>query len=163
MQSFYEKLQGSTLMLFPRKTIWRPKAPQRVSFFVWTAARRKILTTKNLIKIFFSMVSCVVCAIVARRLWITSWFIVTWLSSYGALFLGCLGFSGFYRKTFLIYYVGGEVVDQLRISEILSLYVWCGLNGGNEIGIFLKRWSASLLKYKHPSLILYSLLHRVNS
>ena len=30
MRSFYEKLQGSALMLFPWKTIWRPKDPQRV-------------------------------------------------------------------------------------------------------------------------------------
>ena len=32
------------------------------------------------------------------RLWITSWFVVAYILSYGVLSLGCLGFSGFYRK-----------------------------------------------------------------
>ena len=38
----------------------------------------------------------------------------------------------------------------------LSLYVWCGLYGGNEIGVFLKMWSACLLKYMYPSLVLFT-------
>ena len=44
-------------MSFPRKAIWRVKAPWRVSFFGWTAALLKILTCENLIKRGYSMVS----------------------------------------------------------------------------------------------------------
>jgi hypothetical protein len=29
---------------FPWKSIWKSKAPSRVAFFAWTAARSKILT-----------------------------------------------------------------------------------------------------------------------
>ena len=62
VRSFYEKLRGLAPMPFPWKAIWMTKAPQRVSFFVWTAAREKTLTCENLIKIGFSMVSrCCMC------------------------------------------------------------------------------------------------------
>uniref|UniRef100_A0A7N2KUK5 Reverse transcriptase zinc-binding domain-containing protein n=1 Tax=Quercus lobata TaxID=97700 RepID=A0A7N2KUK5_QUELO len=50
VRSFYEFLWSSPSMSFPWKAIWRTKAPRRVSFFVWTAARGEILTCKNLIK-----------------------------------------------------------------------------------------------------------------
>ena len=43
--------------------------------------------------------SGVVCAIVEGRLWITSWFIVVWLSSCGVVYSGCLGLSGFHQRS----------------------------------------------------------------
>ena len=62
MRSLYEKLRGLALMPFSWKAIWRNKAPQRVSFFVWTATQEKIPICENLIKIGFSMVSrCCMC------------------------------------------------------------------------------------------------------
>ena len=44
IRSFYYKLRGPLPIIFPWKCIWKVKAPQRVSFFVWTATWEKILT-----------------------------------------------------------------------------------------------------------------------
>ena len=153
---FMKKLRGSTPLPFPWKAIWRTKAPRRVSFFAWTATGEKFSLVRISLRNAFQWRVGVVCAIVAGRLWITSWFTVAWLLSYGILSLGCLGFSGFYRRSSLIYYLSGDVMDQIRISRILSLYVCCGLYGGNIIGVFLKMWSACLLKYKQPSSVLFT-------
>ena len=38
IRSYYHKLHGSSPIVFPWKGIWKVKAPQRVSFFVWIAA-----------------------------------------------------------------------------------------------------------------------------
>ena len=35
-------------IIFSWKSVWKVKAPRRVSFFVWTAVRDKILTGDNL-------------------------------------------------------------------------------------------------------------------
>jgi hypothetical protein len=43
-------LTGSCELKFPWKGIWGVKAPQRVSFFVWTAAWRKILNSDYLMR-----------------------------------------------------------------------------------------------------------------
>ena len=48
IRSFYYKLRGPLPIIFPWKCIWKVKAPQRVSFFVWTATWDKILTGDNL-------------------------------------------------------------------------------------------------------------------
>ena len=42
--SFYHKLHGSSSIAFPWKGIWKVKAPQHVSFFIWIAAWDRILT-----------------------------------------------------------------------------------------------------------------------
>ena len=44
----YHKLYGFSSIVFPWKGIWKVKAPQCVSFFVWTAAWDKIITGDNL-------------------------------------------------------------------------------------------------------------------
>ena len=46
--SFYHALRGANGGLFPWKSIWCVKAPSRVSFFIWTAAWGRILTSDNL-------------------------------------------------------------------------------------------------------------------
>uniref|UniRef100_A0A2N9F4W2 Reverse transcriptase domain-containing protein n=1 Tax=Fagus sylvatica TaxID=28930 RepID=A0A2N9F4W2_FAGSY len=48
--SYYHVLRNPTAFAFPWKSIWRVKAPRRVSFFVWTAAWGRILTCDNLMK-----------------------------------------------------------------------------------------------------------------
>jgi hypothetical protein len=50
VSSFYCALQGSNRKKFPWKSIWGVKAPRHISFFVWTAARGKILTCDNLMR-----------------------------------------------------------------------------------------------------------------
>ena len=42
--SFYHKLRNSSSIVFPWKGIWKVKAPQCVSFFVWTVAWNRVLT-----------------------------------------------------------------------------------------------------------------------
>ena len=48
IRSYYHKIYGSSFVVFPWKGIWKVKAPQRVSFFVWTVAWNRILTGDNL-------------------------------------------------------------------------------------------------------------------
>ena len=48
IRSFYNKLRGPLPIIFPWKGIWKVKAPQHISFFVWTATWDKILTGNNL-------------------------------------------------------------------------------------------------------------------
>jgi hypothetical protein len=48
VKSYYRVLSSTGASFFPWKSIWRSKAPPRVAFFAWTAARGKILTVDNL-------------------------------------------------------------------------------------------------------------------
>ena len=49
-------------MRFPWKSIWAVKAPPRVAFFVWTAARGSILTCDNLMRRGYMMAErCCMC------------------------------------------------------------------------------------------------------
>jgi hypothetical protein len=48
VKSFYRVLSAPWPFSFPWKSIWRSKAPSRVAFFAWMAARSKILTLDNL-------------------------------------------------------------------------------------------------------------------
>ena len=48
IRSFYNKLRSPLPIIFSWKGVWKVKAPQRVSFFVWTAAWDRILTGDNL-------------------------------------------------------------------------------------------------------------------
>ena len=38
IRSYYKKLRNSPSIVFPWKSIWKVKAPRRVSFFVWCVA-----------------------------------------------------------------------------------------------------------------------------
>jgi hypothetical protein len=49
-RSFYLALSARPGVRFPWKSIWAVKAPPRVAFFVWTAARGSILTCDNLMR-----------------------------------------------------------------------------------------------------------------
>ena len=48
VSTFYRVLSPHGPIPFPWKGIWRTKAPPRVTFFAWTAARSKIPTIDNL-------------------------------------------------------------------------------------------------------------------
>ena len=48
IRSFYNELRGSSSIVFPWKGIWKVKALQCVSFFIWTTIWDKILTGDNL-------------------------------------------------------------------------------------------------------------------
>ena len=48
IQSFYNKIRGTSLSKFPWKGIWKVKIPKRVAFFLWTATHGRILTLDNL-------------------------------------------------------------------------------------------------------------------
>jgi hypothetical protein len=48
VSTFYRVLSPPGSISFPWKGIWRTKAPPRVTFFAWTAARSKILTIDNI-------------------------------------------------------------------------------------------------------------------
>ncbi len=62
VRSYYTALYWSNGASFPWKTIWRVKAPIRVSFFVLTVAWGRILTHDNLIRKGFSLVGwCCMC------------------------------------------------------------------------------------------------------
>ena len=121
LQSFYEILRGSCPLPFPWKAIWRAKAPQRVSFFVWTVAWGKILTFENLIKRGYSMVSwfCMChCSgktvdylLIYCSLAFKLWSCISW----------CLGFSGFYRRRFWFTMCVVMLRSEFRYMESYSL------------------------------------------
>ena len=48
--SFYSILSDRSNHPFPWKSIWKVKAPAKVSFFTWTVAKGRILTLDNLRK-----------------------------------------------------------------------------------------------------------------
>ena len=50
VRSFYRILASKDFIPFPWKSIWRTKAPSRVTFFAWTAALGKTLTLDNVWK-----------------------------------------------------------------------------------------------------------------
>uniref|UniRef100_A0A2N9I206 Reverse transcriptase zinc-binding domain-containing protein n=1 Tax=Fagus sylvatica TaxID=28930 RepID=A0A2N9I206_FAGSY len=61
-RSFYLALSARQGVRFPWKSIWAIKAPPRVAFFVWTAARGSILTCDNLMRRGYMMVArCCMC------------------------------------------------------------------------------------------------------
>lgn len=47
-ESFYEALLLTAPKCFPWKSVWKPKVPNKVSFFLWTAALGKKFTIDNL-------------------------------------------------------------------------------------------------------------------
>jgi hypothetical protein len=61
VSSFYRVLSFHGSLPFPWKGIWRTKAPPRMVFFAWTAARSKIPTIDNL---------CLRGMIVVNRCWL---------------------------------------------------------------------------------------------
>jgi hypothetical protein len=48
VKSYYRALSPRWSFSFTWKSVWRSQAPPRVAFFVWTAARSRILTLDNL-------------------------------------------------------------------------------------------------------------------
>ena len=48
VSSYYKVLSSQEDTYFPWKSIWKPKVPSRVAFFVWVASLGKILTADNL-------------------------------------------------------------------------------------------------------------------
>jgi hypothetical protein len=61
-RSYYLALRASTASDFAWKNVWRVKAPQRVVFFVWTAAWGQLLTCDNLMRRGFVMAGwCCMC------------------------------------------------------------------------------------------------------
>jgi hypothetical protein len=62
VSQYYKALVPCVAVDFPWKAIWKPKAPPRVAFFIWTTSLGKILTIDNLRKRNIVLVSwCCVC------------------------------------------------------------------------------------------------------
>jgi hypothetical protein len=78
VRSYYRVLVSHGPISFPWKSIWRTKAPPRVAFFAWTAARGKILTIDNLRRRGMIVINkCWLCESVGSR-WIIYSFIAEW-------------------------------------------------------------------------------------
>nr|XP_009771141.1 PREDICTED: uncharacterized protein LOC104221718 [Nicotiana sylvestris] len=62
VKSFYQSMLVREEATFPYSSIWIPKAPTKVCFFAWLAARGVILTAENLRKRVITLVSwCYMC------------------------------------------------------------------------------------------------------
>jgi hypothetical protein len=48
VSSYYKDLSRRNDTSFPWKSIWKPKVPSRIAFFLWVASLGKILTVENL-------------------------------------------------------------------------------------------------------------------
>ena len=107
------------MVCFPWKSIWWVKAPQRVAFFLWTAAWGQILTCDNLIKHGYVMVGwCCIC----KGAWETV----------DDLFLHC----GVIREvwSFVFRSFGVDWVFPDRIMDLL--FGWWNWFGKNSSGIW---------------------------
>ena len=86
IKSFYGALRGSSSITFPWKSIWGVKAPCRVSFFVWSAAWGRVLTTNHLRKRgCYTIMDWCCCVNVTGRVWIVCFCTVVRFFGYGAL------------------------------------------------------------------------------
>jgi hypothetical protein len=50
VNSFYKRLMAPVDKCYPWKSVWKPLAPSKVNFFIWTASLGKVLTIDNLRK-----------------------------------------------------------------------------------------------------------------
>ena len=50
VNSFYQCLLSPTHRAYPWKSVWKPRVPPKVNFFIWTASLGKVLTIDNLRK-----------------------------------------------------------------------------------------------------------------
>ena len=50
VKSFYKALFMTAYQVFPLRSVWKPKVPTKVSFFLWTTVLGKVLTMDNLRK-----------------------------------------------------------------------------------------------------------------
>ena len=50
VNSFYKRLISPAHRCYPWKSVWKPLAPSKVNFFIWTASLGKVLTIDNLRK-----------------------------------------------------------------------------------------------------------------
>ena len=116
-------------------------------FFVWTVALGKILTCDNLVKRGYTKVSwCCICRCNGE----TMDHLLTHCNvAYVVMFFGCLGFSGYYRRRFMIYYVDGRLGTLIVCQLFGSLYPYAcyGYLVGKKINTLLNMWSARQLNY----------------
>jgi hypothetical protein len=109
VRSFYCALHSSHRTLFLWKLIWGVKAPRRISFFLWTAARGSILTCDNLMRRGHVLAGwCCMC----KNHWETGDHLLLHCEAavlYGVLFSICLGSSGCFRLRCLICYLAGII------------------------------------------------------
>jgi hypothetical protein len=138
--SYYLVLRNPTAFAFPWKSIWRVKAPRRVSFFVWTAAWGRILTCDNLMKRGFVMAGwCCMCkhsgesvdhlllhCEVVREVW--------------NFFLQSFGVSWVFPESVSDLLFGWHNCWGKQSSRIWNLAptAYCGQFGGNEMVVLLK-------------------------
>ncbi len=50
VNSFYRRLISPAHRCYPWKSVWKPLAPSKVNFFIWTSSLGKVLTIDNLRK-----------------------------------------------------------------------------------------------------------------
>ena len=69
--------------------------------------------------------------------------------AYVVMFFGCLRFSGYYWRRFMIYYVDGRLGTLIVCQLFGSLYpyVCYGYLVGKKINTLLNMWSARQLNY----------------
>ena len=126
IHSFYNKLQGNPSIGFPWKVIGRVMGPRRISFFVWSIAWNKILTSDNLRWRVLILWVGVLCVVSVGRRWIIYYFIVRWLIGCGVLFLFLLEFCGSYLERFQICFLAsgigwGSIHLISRVPFVLTL------------------------------------------
>jgi hypothetical protein len=128
VRSFYRVLARNDVWSFPSKSIWRTKAPVKVTFFAWSAALGKIFTMDNLRKRHVIMIDrCCMCKR-HGNLWIIFFFIVRPPTPYGITSSVALGYLGLCIFELLICSLAG---GQWALSEcccvkmVHSCLMWC--------------------------------------
>ena len=129
VSSYYQALLGVGIQSFPWRSIWKPKVPYRVAFFVWTAVLGTILTIDNLRKRKVVILDwCYMCKSKGESVdqFLLRCPIVFELCSYGV---------------HLVWYI-------MVLSGWLSLIVWCGAFGRRETTGVLTLADLKLLFFK---------------
>jgi hypothetical protein len=112
VRSFYGLLSGRSNIQFPWKSVWKPKIPSKVAFFMWLLAHDKNLTIDNLRR---------------RRLYVVEWcFMCKRDSETGAhLFLHCAYAWELWSLVFCIFGIQWTIPS--TVSNLLACWKRRGL------------------------------------
>ena len=120
-ENFHCKLladpDGFSSISFPWKCIWSTKAPKRLSFFLWTAARGSILTIDNL---------------VLRRLPLVNWCCMCWCDeeTVDHILLHCKFAYALWSEVFLIFGIQWVMLKTVA-SLLFGWWNWPGKHSSN--------------------------------
>ena len=114
VRSYYQVLTKSFDQSFPCKTVWKPKVPSRVAFFVWIVVLGNILTIDNLRK---------------RKILFLDWYCMCKRNgeSVDHLLIHCSFASDLWSSVYLVWQSLCQAEDSGGVVGLLARKVWATL------------------------------------